>query len=371
MEALPPTRLEKDEVMLRTTLVNSVVITIILSGCVHTGKPSSTKTLENNPENASPNPAQASDIQKESDKNTQFAAVTAESLAAFIQRHSQATTAFAEADYEFLAALPNQPEPGSLAEAALALGIIQAVINPPAGRRPTFEEQDITYGANQAASNALSLESQAQARGLELARALRENPLLSSTVVARQTLEALKIHPVSEEFKASVLAAFRQQSEQWATLSAHLGSNSVESAPTLQDQPALIGDDVPLNPADLKSGDSTLAEAQALADRGEYKAAIKKAQSIAVNSPIRATAITKIQEFSNRGVQDLRRKAAEAFQNAAPLTDPRARRAYLLKAKAHLEEALNDYPEATVLATVRDNLRMISRDLEQIAVERR
>lgn len=371
MEAVPPMRLEKDEVMLRTTLVSTVVISIILSGCVHTGKPSSAKTAATTSNKAGTKSPQPSENQIESSENTQNPPATTENIANFVKRHAVGATGFVDSDHQFLTNLTQQPDPGSLEEAALALGVIRSVINPPATPRPTFEEQDITFGANQTSSSSLSLEAQAQARSLDLPRALRDNPFLSSTSVARQVVEALKLYPVSEEFKAQVQSALRQQSEQWAALSPQLGSSPVETAPVSEVQPTPMADDVPLNPADLKSGDSTLAEAQSLADRGEYKAAIKKAKTLPTTSPMHATALNKIQEFSNRGVQELRRKAAEAFQNAAPLSDPRARRSYLLKAKAHLEEALNDYPDASVLATVRDNLRMISRDLEQIAVERR
>jgi lipid II:glycine glycyltransferase (peptidoglycan interpeptide bridge formation enzyme) len=86
---------------------------------------------------------------------------------------------------------------------------------------------------------------------------------------------------------------------------------------------------------------------------------------------MRSTAQEKVKEFSNRGVQDLRRKAADAFQNARPVSDPKARASYLQQAKGYLEEALKDYPDATLLPTVRDNLRMITRDLEQLTGEKR
>ena len=65
-------------------------------------------------------------------------------------------------------------------------------------------------------------------------------------------------------------------------------------------------------------------------------------------------------------VQELRKKAALAFQSAMPVNDPRIRADYLKQAKGFLEEAIKSYPDATQLPTVRDNLSVISRDLERI-----
>jgi hypothetical protein len=65
-------------------------------------------------------------------------------------------------------------------------------------------------------------------------------------------------------------------------------------------------------------------------------------------------------------VQDLRQKAAQAFQNAMPVADNRAKAVYLKQAKDLLEQALKDYPVADQLDTVRDNLAVITRDLSGI-----
>ncbi len=77
----------------------------------------------------------------------------------------------------------------------------------------------------------------------------------------------------------------------------------------------------------------------------------------------------KIKIYSNRAVQDLRQKAAQAFQNAMPVADNRAKAAYLKQAKELLEQALKDYPVADQLDTVRDNLAVITRDLSGIDQE--
>ena len=293
-------------------------------------------------------------------------------MAAFVQRYSLPGNSFGEKQHQYVAALPNQPQRGSLSEAALAVGIVNAVNNPAGTGRSGLSEQDLAAG-NTPKLHPNSLETQCQARGLVLPLALENNPLLATHGFATQVLEALKRYRVSDEFKSEVQRAIRQQADQWSALllavtpaapspTAAAGAEAPLSEPS---------EELPLNPADLKGGDSALAEAQLLADRGDYKAAVTKAKALPASSPMRAAAAEKIKEFSNRGVQDLRRKAAEAFQNARPISDANARKGYLLQAKAYLEEALIDYPDATVLPTVRDNLRMITRDLEQIEGEKR
>ena len=68
-------------------------------------------------------------------------------------------------------------------------------------------------------------------------------------------------------------------------------------------------------------------------------------------------------------VQDLRQKAARAFQSSLPVVDIKTKAAYLVEAKNYLEEALKEFPAADHLATVRENLAVITRDLQTISEE--
>jgi hypothetical protein len=65
-------------------------------------------------------------------------------------------------------------------------------------------------------------------------------------------------------------------------------------------------------------------------------------------------------------VRDLRRRAAQSFSAAVQATDPGSKGSYLEKAKSLLEEALNRYPDADQLGTVRDNLTVIVRDIDRL-----
>lgn len=127
--------------------------------------------------------------------------------------------------------------------------------------------------------------------------------------------------------------------------------------------------EVHTGPADLKKSDAILMQSQRLADKGEFKQAIDFAGRIDNRDPFFDQAKEKIKIYSNRAVQDLRQKAAQAFQNAMPVADSRAKAAYLKQAKDLLEQALKDYPVADQLDTVRDNLAVITRDLSGIDQE--
>lgn len=296
---------------------------------------------------------------------------------AFVKRHTQSAD-FTEADQALVEQLPSSPEPGSVAEAALALGLIKG-INRAAGNGPTFSESDLgqpgSNGRPEAAppqAKAKSLEQSCKERGLNLPDAVAENPLLGSASVAKQVVAALNASDNSAEFKNEIQAALKKQAGLWSEVSGATAAPAsppakVDLPPETPSAPPPI--EAAPSPAELAGGEASLAQAQALADRGDFQSAIKLAQSVPDASPLKPQATEKIKDFSNSAVQELRRKAATAFQTAMPVADPRTRAEYLRQAKGFLEEAIKTYPEASQLPTVRDNLRVISRDLEKLEEE--
>src|SRR5690606_23232175 len=153
-------------------------------------------------------------------------------------------------------------------------------------------------------------------------------------------------------------------------VSVYLGDQVTEAAEEGESETPAFDPNLPPNPADLRSGDTLLADAQKLADQGNYKAALERIQYIPESSPLYSVAQEKTRDFSNRAVQDLRRKAAQAFRSALPSADLETRAQYLREAKAFLEQAIQNYPQAPQLPTVRENLRVISQDLERLENER-
>ncbi len=108
-----------------------------------------------------------------------------------------------------------------------------------------------------------------------------------------------------------------------------------------------------------------LAEAEVLADQGDYLAAIRKLDRVSFPSPERSKADLKTKDYSSAAVQELRRKASQAFQTARPAADKPTRLRYLNEAKGYLEDAIKNYPDAPQLGTVRDNLSMIISEIEK------
>ena len=309
---------------------------------------------------------------------------------AFVKRNSGTSTPFTDADRQFVNLLPLSPVPGSVTEAAVVLGLTKMVLYPRHPNQVTFQESDIEKGpANGEVKNLtpqISLESLCSEHGVILATAIRENPLLGSTPIAQQIIAALNAGAHSVEFEGEVTAALRQQMAGWQQLSVVLlapavsapsgiagppGSAQVAGPPTTVAIPSTVSE-VGVVPVlgtvsqGLNLSDNALAEAQAMADRGDFRAAVQRAGGIPSSSVIHAKAQDKIKEFSNLGVQDLRRKAAAAFQTAMPISDPKTRAEYLKQAKTFLEDAIKNFPDASQLPTVRENLRVISRDLEKL-----
>jgi hypothetical protein len=313
---------------------------------------------------------------------TEAPAPTAAEMVKFVRTQSSPNAGFGAGEHELVAALPSQPEPGSIEEAALALGLVKTVLHPLQGSVATFREDDLggtSSGDRTVRQRAVTLEQLCKERGVDLADALTENPLLAGHGIARQALEAVRLPGTTPDFRAEVLVALGNQVAFWKQIAQELGGG-VEaqpgeaapapfSAPPPPPEAGVATDAPPPNPADLRGGDSTLGEAQTLADRGAFQAAIKRAASVDPNSPMFPMAQEKIREFSNLGVQELRRKAAQAFQSAMPLVDRQKRAEYLQQAKGYLEQAIDSYPQASQLPTVRDNLRSISKDLDKLQAE--
>lgn len=118
--------------------------------------------------------------------------------------------------------------------------------------------------------------------------------------------------------------------------------------------------------ADLRRGDALLQEARHHAEREDFKKAIQFAKQIDDRDPFYPAAQEQIKVFSNMAVQDLRKKAANAFQRALPVSDLDTKISYLQQAKDYLEQAIKEFPEADQIETVEQNLEVISRDLENL-----
>ena len=138
---------------------------------------------------------------------------------AFVKRNSGTDTPFTEVDRQFVNQLPLNPVPGSVTEAAVVLGLTKMVLHPRHQNQVTFQESDIEKGPLVAEAKTLtpqiSLEGLCSERGVMMASAIRENPLLGSMPVAQQIIAALNSGPHSPEFEAEITTALRHHMAGW------------------------------------------------------------------------------------------------------------------------------------------------------------
>jgi hypothetical protein len=296
----------------------------------------------------------------------------------FFRSHVNSESAFGDEDIYFLSTIPKGPETGSVSEAVLTIGILKSVINPLVNTiKPSFEEQDLDtqksapVSAKPADSNAPTIEKLFKEQKIDLADALAENPLLGSWPVASMVRQALVAGSDTPDYQNEIVNILKRTAAKWSQLNQGLGGKDI-SAEVPPHEPKMMTDtygnvydaNTPTN-----GDDSTIAEAQKLADSGKWQDAIKTASSVGKDHPSYPLAQERIKDYSNKAVQVLRKKAAAAFQSAIPITDVKTRAQYLRQAKTYLEDAIKNYPQASQLPTVRDNLRVISRDLDQLETE--
>lgn len=193
-------------------------------------------------------------------------------------------------------------------------------------------------------------------------------------IIYRQTDQALQRLGNAPRDRELLTKLIQHRANAWSRLLP--SQENLEAIPQQPEQPseAPIGQ-MQIEPpkvgkyslADLNRGDALLRQAQRFAERGDYKQAIQYATRIAQKDPLFPVAFETIKAFSNQAVQDLRQKAAQAFQSALPVNDRETRVAYLEQARQYLVQALDEFPEADQLGTVRENLAVISQDLDSMS----
>ncbi len=273
---------------------------------------------------------------------------------------------------------------GSIEEAVLITAQLR-MFRQQLAQSGSFQSRDLYPGEGQTTSearNTASLEKLFQDLEVDLPRALQSNPALQNVNVMKLVQELLNNTQNSTAFQGQMTVLLAEQSQKWPELAE--APPSLANADPASTTPAVASSTTPAatdisttpptpdskaTPTDLKRSDAILLQAQKFADKGDFKQAIELTARIDNQDPFHEQAREKIRVFSNRAVQDLRQRAALAFQNALPMSDSRAKQAYLLQAQGYLENALRDFPAADQLDTVKDNLAVIKRDLDTIAKE--
>lgn len=119
-------------------------------------------------------------------------------------------------------------------------------------------------------------------------------------------------------------------------------------------------------PVSLMEGQDILDQAQKLMDKNNYKATVTLLRTVTPKHPQSAMAKIKLKEACNRAVRELRNKAAKAFASAMPISDVQIRKNYLNQASQHLTMALTLYGESDQIPAVKENLSVVTKNLEQL-----
>jgi tetratricopeptide (TPR) repeat protein len=321
---------------------------------------------------------------------TPDAAPVATDLTRTYNRLSDPTMQLMEEDIRAATALHPAPK-GSMEEAVLILAQlrllkIQTEQSTKFQSRDLYEQGDASQQAAAPNPNLPSMEKQFRDLDIDLVTSFNQNTHLKTLPTLALVKTLLEQTSNSPTFQSGMQTIIDQEAQKWAALqkTAKPEEPPTPSPETAAPAPVDATASVPAapepslstapgdghtGPADLKRSDAILMQSQKLADKGEFKQAIDFAARIDTRDPFFDQAKEKIKIYSNRAVQDLRQKAAQAFQNAMPVADNRAKAAYLKQAKELLEQALKDYPVADQLDTVRDNLSVITRDLSGIDQE--
>ncbi len=268
--------------------------------------------------------------------------------------------------------------PGSMEEAVLVLAQLR-LLKIQTEQTTKFQSRDLYEQGQEpkpAAASQPSMEKLFKDLNINLVNSFNQNNNLKNLATLGLVKSLLDHTSNSASFDQSMQSIIDVEASKWTALqkparpseSPEVTAAASAEAPSVPvtETSSVTSQDIHTAATDLKRSDAILMASQKLADKGEFKQAIDQAARIDNRDPFFDQAKEKIKVYSNRAVQDLRQKAAQAFQNAMPVADNRAKAAYLKQARDLLEQALKDYPTADQLDTVRDNLAVISRDLSGI-----
>lgn len=335
------------------TAISFLLVTMV-SGCI-TGR--SSKTYErqyryrNSADQETPTP-KAGDKSKTtqvdySPSGSSESQLEQSQLLQFVMHHARSDQPLSPAEIATVQNLPRGADPSSLEAAAVVLGLCK------------LQRHDAAIGQEQNLKPEIKqLEQRLKAYDIDLIETLSKNRFLRQLDAFRTITDTVLEGNDTPSFVQSVLDINKTQAQSWGALVEH----QTEKANTLQSSRRVTM----ISAADLRSGDALLMEAQTLANQGRFKDALARMQLIPEENPLFPQAKERIKDFSNRAVSDLRQKAAQAFKSSIPVSDTKAKIAYLQQARNYLEQALSGFPEADHLTTVKENLAVITQDLSDL-----
>lgn len=233
-------------------------------------------------------------------------------------------------------------------------------------------------------SKLTSLEKLTHDLNLSLKDELTTNLFVQTIVVYELVLQGIEYAGDAPSYVEAIQPALNEQSVQWLKVHDRVAAltkdkdkaqaaASGNSSPEGAQAPASVGLNTPppsppvAGLAPISQGpDDPIKRAQELSDKNKFEESIAILRSLEKDSTYGAAAQGKIKEVANRAVAELRTKAARAYQSSVPVSDLKARGAYLEDAKKFLSLAIQRYPESDQIDTVKQNLEMINKSLQVI-----
>lgn len=283
----------------------------------------------------------------------------------------------------------------SLEEAALALSILYISVDDRFNGGKAYPEQDLSQAPQavppmeedqldsqvnrQTTSSSSSVENLAREWQLDFLNALDHNPYLDNYQTIAIAIKSQEKNKNSPEFDNELRAIVQEKAQKWAALHKQLETGSIDlasesdttqpsnqeldSEPLATSDSSEISTDSDPNSASQENLEEVFVQADELVSQGKYYDAIELLKKVDSSHLQYGTVQEKIKNTSNLAVHELRQKAAKSFQASLPVADKKARHAYLVDAKKYLEEAIEKYPQADQIQTVKQNLEVIQKNL--------
>ena len=303
--------------------------------------------------------------------------------AGFFEKVSSPNQNFTEKDRQQFLAFPANPQPGTLHEAAIVVGILRDIVTPIGGHRSTFREVDMAAAQNAENSSSvidqgskkiephLILETRCREKGVDLITAISTNPHLRSYAIYNLTLDASRFDGNSPLFLQNLLNALKTETQSWGDLARKMGMDvqPVGAEGTLSPQspsPEAQAPTITASPEENSVAHQIMTKATEYAGKEDYEKAVVEARKVPQGTDHYASAQESLKGWANRAVQDLRRQAASQYRSSSSMPESTGKKSHLQKAKNYLEIAITKYPEASTLDTVKENLEIINKELERL-----
>ena len=339
----------------------SISLSLLFAGCV-----SSMNTRLRTNANIIPKPAEKGPQNLQSEQPTISKAPSVAELHELVKRISQLKHNMTADDQETLSKVNLPTKPGSIAEAAVTVGILKHWLS--LSNNKPVNEIDLRTGSQRAPNNGnltdrMPLEQRFKTKQINFVVALQQNILLRNYNVFQIVDRVLKQKDQESDFYTAINQVLIVEAQKWQRLAnIPIEANSID-----ENELSPISDqNSDIDASQLIESDAVIMEAERLAKKGQFKEAIVTISSITANDPFYAAARERVKIFSNKAVKNLRQNAAQAILSSRPVTDIIAKAAYLQEARNHLESALHEYPEADDLETVEENLATVKRGIAEL-----